>query len=42
MNFRDQIILGRSGLRVGKLGISSSYGASSLEIISIVEKDRRG
>ena len=27
MDFRDPVILGRSGLKVGRLGISSSYGA---------------
>ena len=27
MNFRDPVVLGRSGLKVGRLGISSSYGA---------------
>ena len=27
MNFHDPVILGRTGLKVGRLGISSSYGA---------------
>ena len=27
MNFQDKIILGRTGLKVGRLGIASSYGA---------------
>jgi len=27
MNFSEQTILGRTGIKVGRLGISSSYGA---------------
>ena len=27
MNFSEQITLGRTGLRVGRLGLASSYGA---------------
>ena len=28
-SFNDPVILGRTGLKVGRLGVSSSYGASA-------------
>jgi aryl-alcohol dehydrogenase-like predicted oxidoreductase len=29
MNFKEKVILGRTGLKVGRIGISSSYGANA-------------
>lgn len=29
MNFNEKTVLGRTGLRVGRLGISSSFGAKA-------------
>jgi aryl-alcohol dehydrogenase-like predicted oxidoreductase len=38
MDFKDKITLGRTGLRVGRLGISSSYGAPSAAYEEAFEK----
>ena len=38
MNFRDKITLGRTGLNVGRLGISSSYGAPAEAFEEAFEK----
>lgn len=38
MAFNEQVVLGRSGLKVGRLGISSSYGAPSAAFEEAFEK----
>jgi len=38
MDFREKVTLGRTGLRVGRLGISSSYGAPSAAYEEAFEK----
>ncbi len=38
MNFKDKITLGRTGLKVGRLGISSSFGAPAEEFEEAYEK----
>jgi predicted aldo/keto reductase-like oxidoreductase len=38
MNFHDPVILGRTGLKVGRLGISSSYGAPAVAFEEAFEK----
>jgi len=38
MNFREPVILGRTGLRVGRLGIASGYGAPAAGIEEAFER----
>ena len=38
MNFREPVILGRTGLRVGRLGIASGYGAPTAGIEEAFER----
>ena len=38
MNFRDDVVLGRTGLRVGRLGIASGYGAPAEAIEEAFER----
>jgi predicted aldo/keto reductase-like oxidoreductase len=38
MNFREPVILGRTGLRVGRLGIASGYGAPAVGIEESFER----
>jgi len=38
MNFREPVILGRTGLRVGRLGIASGYGAPTAAIEEAFER----
>jgi len=38
MNFNEQIILGRTGLKVGRLGVASGYGAPAAAIEEAFER----